>query len=298
MLRSTSISQMYKDNRRDRRYQAPPVALLLGGAEYPARNWSLSGLLLESAPAVALGRHFIAHLSIPGRADVLEFTAEALRHDPKTGGLACRFVEPSAAMVSALDAAVARRFLRRRNAARAGLGAALVAALLAAHPAQAGETGVLVPGSAPLPEFTLNFPNLLLEPLGPPPTNSDLHISLDSPGHGAINFLFSPRSRFGLETDALTGTSRSYAGLTWNLFDRDGFYGNLSLAGSMTRLGPEEMYGRELGPPLAFHSGFEFGYQIGARHSLTLSLDRATDSDPFGDRSEFDDLRLRYGLKF
>jgi len=299
MLRTTSISLTHKEMRRDRRYAAPRVALTLGGIEYPARNWSLGGLLLESAPAVTIGGRVAGELRVAGRDDAFEITAEAVRRDKAGGLLACRFVEPSSAMVGALDAAVAARFSRRRLAPRAGLGAALVAALLlAAAPAEAGDGGILVPGNAPLPEFHLNFPNLLLEPLGPPSASDDLQISLNSPDRGVVSFLFSPRSRFGMATDSGTGTSRSYAGLSWNLFNSNGFFGNLSVAGSLTRAGPEEMYPRYLGPSLALHSEFELGYQIGDRHSLTLSLDRATAPDPFSDRSELDNLRLRYGLKF
>ena len=58
------------------------------------------------------------------------------------------------------------------------------------------------------------------------------------------------------------------------------------------------MYRRSLGPPLALHSTFEFGYELGDRHSLTLSLDRATAPDIFNEHNELDNLHLRYGLKF
>ncbi|HUK60390.1 MAG TPA: PilZ domain-containing protein [Stellaceae bacterium] len=284
--------------RRDRRYAVPAVAVTLGGTQYRARNWSLGGLLLEAGPAVAIGGQVTGELRVADRGEGFPITAEAVRCDKREGLLACRFVEPSSAMVGALDSAVAARFLRRPNAARAGLGVALLAALLlAALPARAGSSGMLVPGGAPLPEFRLDFPNLLLDPIGPPATH-DLQISVDSPDRGVFSFLFSPRSRFGLAQDPTTGTSRSYAGLTWNLFDHAGFFGNLSIAGSVTRPGPEEMYRRYLGPTVGLHQEFELGYQLGDRHSLTLSLDHETSPDPFAERSELDNLRLRYGLKF
>lgn len=301
MLRTTSISLTHKEMRRDRRYALPRVALTLGDAEYEARNWSLGGLLLERGPSLTVGGRVAGALRVAGRDEVFPITAEAVRRDKAAGLLACRFIEPSPEMVGALDAAVAARFLRRNAGSRAALGAALVAALLlAAAPAnaQGGGGGVLVPGNAPLPEFHLNFPNLMLEPLGSPATGDNLQISLTSPDRGVVSFLFSPRERFGMQQDASTGTSRSYAGLSWNLFSNDGFFGNLSLAESVTRPGPEEMYRRYLGPTVAMHSGFELGYQIGDGHSLTLSLDRATAPDPFSDRTELDNLRLRYGLKF
>ncbi len=298
MLRTTSITLTYKELRRDRRYAVPAVAVSVGGAQYKARNWSLGGLLLESAPAVEVGGRVMGELRVADRDDAFAITAEAVRREAAGDLLGCRFVDPSPAMVSALDAALASRFLRRRRARRAELGAALVAALLlGAGPARADGIGVLVPGGAPLPEFRLDFPNLLLEPLVPPHAD-DLQISVDSPDRGVISFLFSPRSRFGIEQDSSTGTSRTYAGLSWNLFNTNGFFSNLSIAGSVTRPGAEEMYRRYLGPTVGLHQEFELGYQIGDRHSLTLSLDHETAPDPFDERSELDNLRLRYGLKF
>ena len=299
MLRTTSISLTHKELRRDRRYASPPVTVVLAGGTYSARNWSLGGFLLDAAPAVDANGRIQGRLHVAGRGDGFDLIAEAVRRDDRAGTLACRFVEPTFDLVSALDAAVAAR-LRRRRPGRAELGAVVLAAfLVSARPAvAAGSDPLLVPGSAPLPQFHLNFPNLLMEPLGAPAGKGDLEISLTSRDQSVVQFLFSPRSRFGASTDAYTGTSRSYAGLSWNVFDNSGFFGNLSLAGSLTVPGAEELNRRALGPPVALHSMFEFGYQIGNRHSLTLSLDRATAPDMLNDHNELDNLQLRYGLKF
>lgn len=176
MLRTTGISLTYKDLRRDRRYASPPVTILLGGVDYVVRNWSLGGLLLDGMPALDAGAKFIGRLRVAGRDDSFAVTAQAVRRDAEAETLACRFVDPSPAMVNALDAAVAAR-LRRRPPSRATLGGALIAALvLAASPAVAAGNVVLVPGSAPLPEFHLNFPDLLVEPLGAPASQGDLQI--------------------------------------------------------------------------------------------------------------------------
>src|SRR6185437_10846755 len=113
MLRTTSISLTYKELRRDRRYASPPVTVRLGGDDYVARNWSLGGLLLDAAPALDSGARLTGRLQVAGRADSYAVTAQAVRRDAKAGTLACRFVDPSPAMVNALDAAVAARFLRR-----------------------------------------------------------------------------------------------------------------------------------------------------------------------------------------
>ncbi|HXQ51747.1 MAG TPA: hypothetical protein VN802_11685 [Stellaceae bacterium] len=273
------------------------MTVLLGNDDFTARGWSLGGFLHEAAPAVDVGGRIDGQLQVAGSAARHAVRAAAVRRDRKAGTLACRFLEPSEAMVTAFDAAVAGRFLRRR--ARAGLGAwAFAAVVLAASSASAGGGGMLVPGNAPLPEFRLNFPDPLSEPFGPSSSHGDLQISLTTPGKGVIQFLFSPRSRFAITTDPETGASRSYAGLGWNLFDSDRFFGTLSLAGTLTRPGTDEFYRRSLGPPLALHSTFEFGYQFGDRHSLTLSLDRATTPDFLSERSELDNFTLRYGVKF
>jgi len=298
MLRTTSISLTGQESRRDRRYAAPPVLVSLGGDVFAARNWSLGGLLLDAGPAVTVGCRFEAEIQVEGRDDRFLITAEALRRDRHSGSLACRFVEKSPDLVTALDRAIAARFLRARRG-RGALGAAVaVATVLAGSSALAGGPGVLIPGGAPALEFRLNFPSPMIEPQGPPTTKGDLQISLTSPDRSVIQFLFSPRSRFGTESDPETGSSRTYAGLSWSLFDNGGFFGNLSLAGSVTRPGPDELYRSYLGPPLAIHSTFELGYQLGDRHSLTLSFDRATAPDLFSERNEFGNLRLRYGLKF
>jgi hypothetical protein len=224
----------------------------------------------------------------------VEFTALALRRNAPEGTLACRFVNPSSALFDALDGAMAARFLSRGAGA---FGAVLAGALLLGSPQAiaAGSTGsgALVPGGFALPEFRLNFPDLLA---GPP--SGDLQISLTSSDKSVLQFLFSPRSQFGINTDPGTGTSRGYVGLSWNLFENGGFFGNLGFAGSLTRPGAEEMNRRALGAPLAVHGTFELGYQIGNQHSLTLSLDHASAPDLFAEHSDYNNFRLRYGLKF
>jgi hypothetical protein len=266
----------------------------MDGSEYCARNWSLGGFLLDGAPEVRVGSLLQGELRIGSRREGVDFTALTLRRNAPDGTLACRFVNRSAALFDALDAAMAARFLSRG----AGLfGALLAAAVLLAPPqaAAAGSTGsgALVPGGFALPEFRLDFPDMLA---GPPA--GDLQISLTSSDKSVLQFLFSPRSQFAFNTDPGTGTSRGYIGLSWNLFENSGFFGNLGFAGSLTRPGAEEMNRRALGAPLAVHGTFELGYQIGNQHSLTLSLDHATAPDLFSEHNDYNNFRLRYGLKF
>jgi hypothetical protein len=296
MLRTTSIFLAPNELRRDRRYAVPPLTVRVGEARFRTRNWSLGGFLLEGAAAFDIGARLKSQLLLQDRNDSVEVLAEALRRDERADTLACRFVDPSSAVVAALDHTVAARLSRRRQAGRVAV-AVLGALVATAMPARAGDTGGLVPGAAPLPEFRLDFPALLLEPMGPPP--GDLSISLNSPDKGVVHFLFSPRPQFGSVTDPQSGATRSYAGLTWNLFDNGGFFGNIGVAGSLTRPGAEELHDwRYFGPSLALHSTFELGYQLGSGHSLTLSLDRASEPSMLSDRYELDNFTLRYGLKF
>jgi len=306
MLRTTSISLTRKESRRDRRSSLPVLSVTVGNVEYATKDWSLGGFLLQAGPAVDAGSRLVGQLKIEGNDESFAFTAEAVRRDDAAHTLACRFIEPSPLMIGALDSAVAARIFGRKSGARRSTLGALVGAalLLAAQHALAAATvtspgGMLVPGGAPPLEFHLNFPNMLGEPVGlPKPDDGDLQISLTSPDKSVLQFLFSPRSQFGVATDNETGTSRSYAGLSWNLFDNGAFFSTLGVSGSLTRFGAEDMNRRLLGAPLALHSTFEFGYQISDQHSLTLSLEHASTPDFLNDRNELNNFRLRYGLKF
>jgi hypothetical protein len=152
------------------------------------------------------------------------------------------------------------------------------------------------------PELHLDY--LLNDPTrraAAPALGSDnLEIALTSPDVGVFRFLFSPRPQFGLSLDKVTG-NRGYAGLTWNLFDSGSVFGNLGLAGSYDPgVGaPNDPLGRTLTTPsLTLHGALELGYHIGARHSLSLSLDQGRSPDLKLNAETTDNLRLRYGLKF
>lgn len=186
-------------------------------------------------------------------------------------------------------------------------GAALAGAMAVAGTAFAGgqttqisvNGGTLVRGAAPLPEFHLDF--LLDEatrPSSQPLVTDHLEISLTSPDNGVFQLLFSPRPQFGIGVDRVTGANRSYAGLTWNLFDTSTMFGNIALAGTYDSANPNDPTRRLLGPPLMLHGAIEFGYHFDEKNSLSLSLDqgRAPDFRLGGETT--DNLRLRYGIKF
>lgn len=196
-----------------------------------------------------------------------------------------------------------------RGALTRSAGLALALCALVTAPALAGgqtqqfslSGSDLVRGGAPLPQFHLDF--LLDDParqaLLPPESVNNLEISLTSPDSGVLRFLFSPRPQLGLSVDRATGGNRAYAGLTWSLFDSDTVFGNVGLAGTYEAGSslPTDPLRRPLGPPLMLHGAVEFGYHLGERDSVSLSLDqgRAPDLRP---GVENDNFRLRYGLKF
>jgi hypothetical protein len=202
-----------------------------------------------------------------------------------------------------------RRPVDAHTLLRAVAGAAMFAgaAAMAAPALAGGQTKSIALTEAPArsvaeqPEFHLDY--LLNDPtrrgaasaLG----SDNLEIALTSPDSGVFRFLFSPRPQFGFSLDKVTG-NRGYAGLTWNLFDSDSLFGNVGLAGSYDpgAGAPNDPLGRMLGPSLTLHGALELGYHIGARHSLSLSLDQGRTPDLKLNSETTDNLRLRYGLKF
>lgn len=195
---------------------------------------------------------------------------------------------------------------------RGTLGAA--ALLLAGLPALAAEQtqpltlsgGAALPGAAPAPSFRFDF--LLDDPLRPTlklgttAAADNLEITLTAPNNSAFHFLFSPRPQFGLSADNAAGVNRSYAGLSWNLFNNSGLYGNFGVGGTYDASTgtPNDPLRRPLMAPLMLHGGLELGYQFGEQHSLSLRLDEGV-APSFrlnGETSSSDNFRLRYGLKF
>jgi hypothetical protein len=186
--------------------------------------------------------------------------------------------------------------------------AAIAGALsLAALPALAGgppsaaldPSGGLVRGNAPLPQFYLDFPSISNTLRAPLVNDNDLEISLTSDDNKVLQFLFSPRPQVGTSIDQLTGTSRSFAALTWNMFDTSSVFGNIGVAGSYTSSNFEDPDRRLLGPPVAMHGMLELGYHLGEQHSLSLSLDHSSTLELGNDHGVLgDNLRLRYGYKF
>jgi hypothetical protein len=310
MLRTIRTTLDRHEMRRDRRYPLPPVTVSFVDGDYTTVNWSLGGFLLLGGPAVEIGVKLRATLSTLRRQESFAVTVEAVRHDGAASGVAFRFVEPSAQMVAVLDHLIADRLVGRRLPARRtaatlrslALAAAFSGAAFPALADDAAPTGpgpALVRGGAPLPEFQVIFPNPS-SALDLHSTNQDkLEIAVTESDQSVLRFLFSPREQFGFSVDRNSGSSRGLAGLTWNVFEVDGLFGNIGLAGTYTSASPEDLNRRLLGPPLAVHQTLEFGYKLNDQHSLSLSLDHATGVDPSGDRGVLgEDLRLGYRYRF
>jgi hypothetical protein len=154
-------------------------------------------------------------------------------------------------------------------------------------------SGALVRGGAPLPRFIPNFPIELSPPGAEQSPQENLEISLTSPDHSVLRFLFSPRAVSG-ETFGFGSTvTGGYAGLAWSIFDNDRFFGAVALTGAVNRLALEDPSRRLYGPLMSLHSTFELGYSFNAQQSLSLSLDHASPAPFYGN-----DLRLRYGYHF
>lgn len=187
------------------------------------------------------------------------------------------------------------RALRQISATIAMLGIGVALALPALADSTTSASGALVRGGASLPRFEPSFP---LE-IGPPPPstnlapNEDLEISLSSPDHGVLHFLFSPRAVSG-ETFGFGSTvTGNYAGFAWNIFNNNQLFGNIALTGAVNREALDDPTRRLYGPLFSLHSTVELGYSFNAQQSLSLSLDHATPSPYYGN-----DLRLRYGYHF
>ena len=181
--------------------------------------------------------------------------------------------------------------------------AAMASAARASELSGIGATGFatgLVRGGAPLPQFNSSFP-IDLGNAGQS-TKDNLAISLTSPDHSVLHFLFSPRTLTGAAAGFGPTVTGSYAGLAWNMFDTDRLFGSIAFSGVLNRLATNDPTRQLYAPLFSLHSTLEFGYELGAQQSLSLALDHSSPAPlmPYGsDRVLFGDyLRLGYGVHF
>ena len=162
-----------------------------------------------------------------------------------------------------------------------------------------GKNAALVRGGAPLPQFNTSFPIQIgnPDPVGAP--KSDLEISLTSPDHSVLRFLFSPRSLAGVTPSIGKTAGAQYSGLAWNIFDNDRLFGSIALTGAVTRPLNNDPTNRLYGPMISLHSTFELGYAFDPRSSLSFDIDHANPAPVLGDRNvPNENLRLQYGYHF
>jgi hypothetical protein len=164
-----------------------------------------------------------------------------------------------------------------------------------------GNTGSLLPGPDNASSFHMDF---LLDdtrrmtdtPLG---TTRDLEISLTAPNNSVFRFLFSPRPQFGIGYDPISGTNRAYAGMTWDLFSANSWFGHFGLASSFDPGigGPDTRRFDEA--PLMFHGAVEFGYRFDQSNALLFAIDQGVAPYARGmGVGPIDNFTLRYGTKF
>ncbi len=115
MLKTIRTNFDRQEMRRDRRYPLPAMVVSFAGGDYETVNWSLSGFLLSGGPAVAIGSTLPASLRIHKLDQQFDCQAEAVRHDSEANGVAFRFVDPTALMVTALDRVMARHMVGARR---------------------------------------------------------------------------------------------------------------------------------------------------------------------------------------
>ncbi len=115
MLKTIRINFDRHEARRDRRYALPPITVTLSSGAHATSNWSLGGFLLP--PNLEPGIDLVLGATVSGNVTLAEnnthaFAAEVVRRD--ADGTGFRFVEPSDALVGALDRAIANRLFRKR----------------------------------------------------------------------------------------------------------------------------------------------------------------------------------------
>jgi hypothetical protein len=113
MLKTIRINFDRQEARRDRRYALPPITVTLTSGAYTTSNWSLGGFLLPP-PGLDLkpGVSAAGKVALSDGGATHEFSAEVVRCD--ADGTGFRFVDPSDALIGALDRAIAHRLFRKR----------------------------------------------------------------------------------------------------------------------------------------------------------------------------------------
>lgn len=103
-----------QEARRDRRYELPPLTVIIGDQTYLSDNWSLGGFQLSGAPPYVVGDVVNGTLHVDG-SDGFGFSASVVRRDEAAGTLGFHFQELTPLAMTRLDRALARRLSPRRR---------------------------------------------------------------------------------------------------------------------------------------------------------------------------------------
>lgn len=112
MLKTIRTNFDRHEARRDRRYPLPAITVTLDSGAFATGNWSLGGFMLPAGGEFALGASVAGQLALADAGESHAFSAEVVRCD--ADGTGFHFIDPSSAMVGALDRAIAHRMFRRR----------------------------------------------------------------------------------------------------------------------------------------------------------------------------------------
>ena len=92
------------ERRRHKRHLAEPLKLTFLGAEQEPVSWSLGGFLVaDRHPHTAIGTIAAGFLNVRGHSGRFQISIELVRRDKRTKEIAFRFIDPSRALLDALN---------------------------------------------------------------------------------------------------------------------------------------------------------------------------------------------------
>ena len=108
------------------------------------------------------------------------------------------------------------------------------------------------------------------------------------------------RPNLGLSVNSQGDTSKFYGGVLWEINTKNGlfFASGLGAAVHNGELDTDDKDKKSLGSRVLFRIPFEVGYQITARHSLSLLFDHVSNAGLASSNEGLDTIGLRYGYSF
>jgi lipid A 3-O-deacylase len=108
------------------------------------------------------------------------------------------------------------------------------------------------------------------------------------------------RPNLGLSFNSQGDTSKFYGGVLWEINTKHGlfFASGLGAAVHNGELDTDDKDKKSLGSRVLFRIPFEVGYQITARHSLSLLFDHVSNAGLASSNEGLDTIGIRYGYSF